>query len=104
MSKSPAAKMRNHQWRRTDPLDELWFSRVGHRMGDSLNGSVDTLASGPLTLQPMAAFAENSLLESRLHALVNAMAVFTPAAQGLAVQQMHSGPKPALLIAVDSGP
>jgi len=108
--KSYAVKMKNHQWRRSDPFDELWFSRVGHRPNESLYGTADTL--DPQSPQPwsrlpglpLAAMAGSALLESRMHALVGAMAAFTPAPPGLAPYAVSFGQTIAPLTAVDASP
>ena len=83
--KSYAAKMKNHQWRRNEPFDELWFSRLGHRPNESLFGDLDPPVPrvphpwGHLPVLPTAVIGGNALLEYKVHALVGAMAVFTPA-------------------------
>ena len=108
--KSYAAKMKNHQWRRNEPFDELWFSRLGHRPNESLSGEADILVPrtphpwGHLPVLPMAAIGGSALLESKVHALVGAMAVFTPGPQGLAAHSVSFGMAITPLLAVDSGP
>ena len=108
--KSYAAKVKNHQWRLREPFDELWFSRVGFRPNESLYETFDTPVPqvphpwGHLPVLPTAAIGGNALLESRMHALVGAMAHFTPSPQGVASHSVASGLTNAPPMAFDSRP
>ncbi len=95
--KSYAARMKNHQWRWKEPTDQLWYRHAGYRPSESL---YETLAPpeppglqpwGHLPVLPMAAIGGNSLLESRLHALVGAMSHFMPSVPGFVAQSFSLG-------------
>ena len=109
--KSTAARATNHQWRRRDPIDEHWFSRLGHRPSDGLYEDADALMSpalpwGRLPVLPLAPAVGGALLESQLHALVGAMAAFGSAPFGLTAHALWSAPAfaPAGVASPATGP
>jgi hypothetical protein len=110
--KIPAAKAKNHQWRRKEPFDELWFSRLGHRPNDGLHEETDALALpatlpwGRLPVLPLAPVVGGALLESRVHVLVGAMAAFTSTPFGPTAHAPWNGPAfvPVGIASAGTGP
>jgi len=84
LSKGFAVKSRNHQWRGNEQLGTRRDGPLGYRPNDSLYEDLDAMMlTAPVSWSqsralPLAPIGISALLESKVHALIDAMAAFAP--------------------------